>query len=401
MGIIYDSQFNRPSIPTLTEVCNASKDPITNIVSAGNQVIGDILELDMHNWQNTKRVVIGIGDTGAFNITKTGWADKLGEIYDSYYNKPPFISTATTNLNMDSNDITYLNEIDMVGAGNSTIALSIDPITKLIRYTTGQWLLDGNDNYGIIYDTKFNKPPFISTATSDLDMNFNSITNVQGMTTESVTFPSNQIYSNGVLLSVTRDSANTTGGIYDSRYNPPENDGYFKKNSAGALDMNLNNIIGVGQIGITGNTIQVEPGTNLLCYTKSEFVTGYGVIYDSLYNNPFNYTKGVTGSGQPIIINANLNPGRSLLKAQFVMSSENNDIFLCIDQLFSYSWNDPTFSTIAGTPTILGSQGITGLIVLSQIGVSLVITINISGYNVPTTITWALTYTSTCTLSSR
>jgi hypothetical protein len=409
VGIIYDSQFNRPSIPTLTQVCNASKDPNTNIVSAGNQVIGDILELDMHNWQNTKRVVIGIGDTGAFNITKTEWADKLGEIYDSYYNKPPFISTATAHLNMGSNDITYLNEIDMVGADNSTIALSIDPITKLIRYTTGQWLLDGNDNYGIIYDTKFNLPV---------------------------------------------------------------DDGYFKKNSVGALDMNSNNIIGVGQIGISGNTIQAEPGTSRLCYTKSTFVTGYGVIYDSLYNkppfidtataplwmgsnainnttyisfvpngilqpnkpilgiesssssitsglnvrtddgakvgliydsqfnHPFNYINGVTNAGSPITFNAKLNLGRSLLKAQFVMSSGNPNIFLCFDQLLSYSWNDTTFTSVATTPIILGSQGITGTIVLSQSGDFLVITIGITGYTDNTPITWALTYTSTCTLSS-
>jgi hypothetical protein len=202
-------------------------------------------------------------------------------------------------------------------------------------------------------------------------------------------------------LNVRTDDGTKVGLIYDSKFNLPVNDGYFKKTSAGALDMNSNNIIGVGQIGISTNTIQAEPGTELLCYKKGEFVNGYGVIYDSLYNHPFNYTKGVTDAGSSITINANLNPGRSLLKAQFVMSCENPDIFLCFDQLLSYSWDDTTFTSVTTTPTILGSQGITGSIALSQIGVSLVITINISGYAETTPITWALTYTSTCTLSSR
>ncbi len=99
-----------------------------------------------------------------------------------------WVGTATSDLNMGTHDITNLSEIDMVGADNSTLALSIDPITKLIRYTTGEWLVGGNDNYGIIYDTKFNQPlgAFPTTNKSALDMNDYPVENVSEVSLRAV-----------------------------------------------------------------------------------------------------------------------------------------------------------------------------------------------------------------------
>ena len=162
MSYIYDTVYNKPpsvASQTIAQICNASQDPTTHIVSAGNNVIGDILELDLHNWQNTNHVDIGVDTSGNLVMTKTGWADKFGIIYDTQYNKPP-------------------------SSGGAGIAgLAVDPVSQLLCYQgqplmVNQYIYPNIISLSAITSLYFNFSSIsLPIATATVNGNFNDLFN--------------------------------------------------------------------------------------------------------------------------------------------------------------------------------------------------------------------------------
>jgi len=122
---------------------------------------------------------------------------------------PPsqWVGTATSDLNMGGYLISNLSEIDLVGAQSSTIAFGIDPlIPQYLRYTTGQWVENGQINYGNIYDSKYNQPPtptLLQVLVAGNSGGNNSITSINDIGTVSIhasgAITTNQLFANTVI----------------------------------------------------------------------------------------------------------------------------------------------------------------------------------------------------------
>jgi hypothetical protein len=260
----------------------------------------------------------GTGDNLLLAMAKEG-GDGMAFVYDTVYNKPPtasFVSTATSDLNMGAHNISNLSEIDMVGAGNSTIALSIDPVSKFIRYTTGQWLLNGQPNYGLIYDSKFNQPPsggggggnfLTNPADAPLQMqgeaitgiNWLNFTNQQGSTGLNLDLQCRVINNKSMMTIQNGPPENGVGMIYDSLYNPPPG-------------------------AIPGLAVDAE--TNLLTYNEQPIMINQYLTP----TNTFNFTSTITQSTQL--------SGSANILASCVVSGSFEDLF-SPDFIYSFSVN--------------------------------------------------------------
>jgi len=271
----------------------------------------------------------GTGNNLLLAMAKDG-GDGMAFVYDTVYNKPPtasFVSTATSDLNMGAHNISNLNEIDMVGAGNSTIALSIDPITKFIRYTTGQWLLNGQPNYGLIYDSKFNQPPsgggggnfLTNPADTTLLMqgeaitgiNWLNFTNQQGASGLNLDLQCRVINNKSMLTIQNGPPENGVGMIYDSLFNPPPSS------------------------AIAGLAVDAE--TNLLTYNEQP-------IMINQYLTPtttFNFTSTITESTQL--------SGSANILASCVVSGSFEDLFNH-DFIYTFSVNFNTAEVASTFP---------------------------------------------------
>ena len=269
----------------------------------------------------------GTGDNLLLAMAKEG-GDGMAFVYDTVYNKPPtasFVSTATSDLNMGAHNISNLSEIDMVGAGNSTIALSIDPVSKFIRYTTGQWLLNGQPNYGLIYDSKFNQPPsgggggnfLTNPADTTLQMQGEAITgigymnftNQQGAGGLNLDLQCRVINNKSVMT--IQNGPDGVGIIYDSLYNPPPSG------------------------GIAGLAVDAE--TNLLTYNEQP-------IMINQYLTPtttFNFTSTITQSTQL--------SGSANILASCVVSGSFEDLF-SHDFIYTFSVNFNTAEVASTFP---------------------------------------------------
>jgi hypothetical protein len=96
--------------------------------------------------------------------------------------------------------------------------------------------------------------------TGNLNMGGNGILGASNISTQEIVLNNYSIKAgmsgmSGISITNNGVGANTTGNIYDSRYNPPVNDGYFKKTSDNALDMNNNVIRGISGLFLFGNEI--------------------------------------------------------------------------------------------------------------------------------------------------
>ena len=167
------------SIPSLSEVCSASgSDPI----SVGSHTIGGLLELDFS--QGTNNVAFGMDASGNLRYTKSGWADAYGTLYDSHYNQPTgggggnFSTPSTQLLDMGKNEISNVGSLTINALGNvttpniefttsgtnSNITMAYDPTTGFLRYTTGSWVENNVNNWGVLYDTNYNRPAGVNGA---------------------------------------------------------------------------------------------------------------------------------------------------------------------------------------------------------------------------------------------
>ena len=140
------------------------------------------------------------------------------------------IRVISTFRNMNNNAIQHVNFIgfqnqDLSVNGSSSLYIAADVVNgkNVMTISEGQ-----GTSVGMIYDTVYNPLPtsgggggWVGTATSDLNMATHSITGVQGINTQSITVPYNEIYSQNTALVVTRDGGTNVGYIYDSHYNPP------------------------------------------------------------------------------------------------------------------------------------------------------------------------------------
>jgi hypothetical protein len=298
-GTLYDTEFNQPPFgATATSDLNMNINSITNVSSITlKPTSGSLKTLSLDVYKNLtydSNIILTEGNFSNFIMGNTGITGMTGG--------SSWTGTAKTDLNMGSHDIIHLNEIDMVGADSSTLALSIDPITKLFRYTTGEWIENDLPNYGLIYDSKFNKPPFNGVATSPLVMNLQPINN----TTYISFVPNGFLQPNKPTLGIQSDNSSplsglyvrtddggTGGKIYDSCFNKPP----FNGTATSALNMNSNPIenttyIGFAPIGISGYnkpslTIQSDNSSTLSGLSVcTHGGVNPGLIYDSYYNKP-------------------------------------------------------------------------------------------------------------------
>ena len=158
MAFVYDTVYNKP--PTagnfLTNPANAplqmQGEAITGInwLNFTNQQGAGGLDLDIQC-----RV---INNKSMLTIQNGPPENGVGMIYDSLYNPPPsggggWVGTATSNLDMATNQITNCNELDLV-AGLGGCSLGVAP-TGGLKITSGSWAT----GYGTVYDSKYNQPP--------------------------------------------------------------------------------------------------------------------------------------------------------------------------------------------------------------------------------------------------
>jgi hypothetical protein len=234
-----------------------------------------------------------------------------GKIYDSFYNKPPFNGSATSPLVMNLQPINNTTYISFVPNGflqpnKPTLGIQSDnssPLSGLyVRTDDGGTGATG----GQIYDSCFNKPPFIATATSDLDMATHQINNCNQMTIVQSPNVYTAVQSNGGSgLKITSSTfATQTGIIYDSYYNKPT---LTQVLTAGAGAGNLN-ITGVNNISvvqsnstdivntnsISTETLIVNTITQILDLTllpSTTYAGGTVIISHSSYDNGFYSTN--------------------------------------------------------------------------------------------------------------
>ena len=139
-----------------------------------------------------------------------------------------FSTPSSQQLDMNGNTIKGVNWIEL--KNQNPLGQDFYLASQFINEKSVLTVSEGANSYvGQIYDSYYNQPPsggggWVPTATSDLNMSTHSISGVQGITTNSVTVPNNQIYSVSTCLSVTRDGGTNVGQIYDSHYNPPSLD---------------------------------------------------------------------------------------------------------------------------------------------------------------------------------
>ena len=175
MSYVYDTVYNKPptaTSQTLAQICDASQDPTTHIVSAGSNVIGDILELDLK--QGLSGLAIGIDPThGYLRYTTTGWADKFGILYDTQYNKPPssggggWPPTVTAPLDMAGQYILQTDYLELQNQDtftNGTAGTDLNIQARMINNKPVMTIQKGTTGQGIIYDTLYNPLPAPSGA---------------------------------------------------------------------------------------------------------------------------------------------------------------------------------------------------------------------------------------------
>ena len=148
-----------------------------------NQLIEGVVWIEFNNQDSGTKLSLQnrVVNSKPVLTIQTG-ASNIGVIYDTYYNPPSdsgYVTTpATKLLDLGKNEISNVGSLTINALGNvttpniefttsgtnSNITMAYDPTTGFLRYTTGRWVENNLNNWGVLYDTNYNRPAGVSGA---------------------------------------------------------------------------------------------------------------------------------------------------------------------------------------------------------------------------------------------
>jgi hypothetical protein len=196
-----------------------------NIIGVGALTVGTLnyttLNPPLPTAQTFSQILASSGDGGGHDITNVS-AITTGTLNYTTLNPPippsQWVGNATSPLIMNLHPIestTYIafNPNGILVPTKPILTMQSDSTSLTSGFSISQ---EGGANPGLIYDSYYNKPPFVATATDNLDMTGHAILNAA-----SITLPGDELLSIDTQLTLTKDGLRTSGAIYDSFYNKP------------------------------------------------------------------------------------------------------------------------------------------------------------------------------------